>query len=130
MISNACWLSFYREGKHKHKLHCQQLRKASTCHLSFLHKHSFLLKTTLHLEKNLTHASFPCVTTTNPFPKMHCTMKKRYHLLAFYVAQTQVHCQKKHYTMKENKSTSALPTTKLHHEGEHKCFAKKSYIAS
>ena len=55
----------------------------------------------MHLEKNLTHASFGCVTTTNPFPIniLHHEQK---------LAPFSLPC---------GTSTSALPKTTLHHEG-------------
>jgi hypothetical protein len=62
---------------------------------------SAFLETTLHHEGNLAHASFLSIITTNPFPKKNCTMNKRYHLLAFPMAQAQVHCKIQHCTMKE-----------------------------
>ena len=50
---------------------------------------SALVKTTLDLEKNLTHASFPS------------TMKATQHMLAHLIAHAHVHCQKQHYTMND-----------------------------
>ena len=59
-----------------------------------------LVKTTLHLEKNLTHASFHSVATTNPLPR-----------------NTLNHEQKLGpFSLPCGTSTSALPKATLHHE--------------
>ena len=62
---------------------------------------SALVKTTLHLENNLTHASFHSVTTTNPLPRN--TLHHEQKLTPF-----RLPC---------GTSTSAFPKATLHREG-------------
>ena len=109
-------------------MHCQQLRKASTCQeihytmketyhipINTLHNErklayvvfpsgpntSALVKTTLHLENNLTHASFHSIATINPLPR-----------------NTLHHEQKlSPFRLPCGTSTSALPKATLHYEG-------------
>ena len=62
---------------------------------------SVLVQTTLHLDKNLTHARFHSVATTNPLPR-----------------NTLHHEQKlAPFRLPYGTSTSALPKATLHHEG-------------
>ena len=57
-----------------------------------------LPKTIMHHDGNPMHASFPSITSANT---KHCTMKESLHILGFLLAQSRVHCQKKHCIVKE-----------------------------
>jgi hypothetical protein len=58
-----------------------------------------MVKTTLHLDKNLTHASFHSVATTNPLPR------------------NTLHHEQKLAPFRLSCGTSALPKATLHRKG-------------
>ena len=90
---------------HFQKKHCT-VKESNKCYLSF------------YCEGQPAHASSPYSTCTSAFPKT--TLRRELYIMH----------DRFPFIVKENTSTSPLPTTKLRHEGEHKRFATNNYIAS